>query len=124
MSMDNDENTYRALQGCWESHEYLNKDRAPNLDSLSQKFEVSPRQSSGHCLYEEGDEFTDRILRDLKGYRYTEEVIDMPAMKLSRQEVFALLVARSSIEQYRGSAFEDPLKSFFRKLLSPWPRGP
>ena len=42
----------------------------------------------------------------------------MPAMKLSRQEIFALLVARSSIEQYQGSAFEDPLKSFFKKLLS------
>ena len=43
MSMDKDENTYRALQRMLGIHEYLNKDRAPNLDSLSQKFEVSTK---------------------------------------------------------------------------------
>ena len=46
----------------------------------------------------------DKYSRDFGGYRYTEEVIDMPAMKLSRQEIFALLVAQSSIEQYSGGA--------------------
>ena len=119
MSMDNDENTYRALQRMLGIHEYLNKDRAPNLDSLSQKFEVSTKTIQRDIAFmKKGMNLPIEYSRDLKGYRYTEEVIDMPAMKLSRQEVFALLVARSSIEQYQGSAFEDPLKSFFRKLLS------
>lgn len=119
MSMNNDENTYRALQRMLGIHEYLNKDRAPNLDSLSQKFEVSTKTIQRDIAFmKKGMNLPIEYSRDLKGYRYTEEVIDMPAMKLSRQEVFALLVARSSIEQYQGSAFEDPLKSFFRKLLS------
>ena len=48
-----------------------------------------------------------------EGYRYTEEVtIDMPAMKLSRQEVSVLLVARSSIEQHQGSAYRGPIEKF------------
>jgi len=119
MNFDAEENTYKALHRMLGIHEYLNKDRGPTLLSLSKKYGVSTKTIQRDIAFmKKGMNLPIEYSRDLKGYRYTEEVIDMPAMKLSRQEVFALLVARSSIEQYQGSAFEDPLKSFFNKLLS------
>jgi predicted DNA-binding transcriptional regulator YafY len=119
MNFDAEENTYKALHRMLGIHEYLNKDRGPTLLSLSEKYGVSTKTIQRDIAFmKKGMNLPIEYSRELKGYRYTEEVIDMPAMKLSRQEVFALLVARSSIEQYQGSAFEDPLKSFFTKLLA------
>ena len=117
--MEIEETTYKALHRMLGIHEYLNKERAPGLDSLARKFAVSTKTIQRDIAFMKKEmNLPVEYSRELKGYRYTEEVIDMPAMKLSRQEVFALLVARSSIEQYQGSAFEDPLKSFFTKLLA------
>ena len=62
MSMDNDENTYRALQRMLGIHEYLNKDRAPNLDVFAKVRGVDQDDPVRHCFYGEGHEFTDRIL--------------------------------------------------------------
>jgi hypothetical protein len=117
--METEETTYKALHRMLGIHEYLNSERAPGLESLARKFSVSTKTIQRDIAFMKKEmNLPVEYSRELKGYRYTEEVIDMPAMKLSRQEVFALLVARSSIEQYQGSAFEDPLKSFFTKLLA------
>lgn len=117
--MDTEETTYKALHRMLGIHEYLNKERAPGLPSLSKRFGVSTKTIQRDIAFMKKDmNLPIEYSREYKGYRYTEAVIDMPAMKLSRQEVFALLVARSSIEQYQGSAFEDPLVSFFKKLLA------
>ena len=116
--MDTEETTYKALHRMLGIHEYLNKERAPGLPSLSKRFGVSTKTIQRDIAFMKKDmNLPIEYSREYKGYRYTEAVIDMPAMKLSRQEVFALLVARSSIEQYQGSAFEDPLVSFLKKLI-------
>ena len=118
MSEEN-ESTYKVLHRILGIHEYLNKERVPTLSILAQKFGVSTKTIQRDVSFMKKElNLPIRYSRDFGGYRYVEEVIDMPAMKLSREEIFALLVARSSIEQYQGSAFEDPLKSFFKKLLS------
>lgn len=118
--MDNDgESTYKVLNRILRIHEYLNKQRAPNLSLLADKFLVSTKTIQRDISFMKKEmNLPISYSREYGGYRYTEEVIDMPAMKLSRQEIFALLVAQSSIEQYQGSAFADPLKSFFTKLIS------
>lgn len=117
MSEEN-ESTYKVLHRILGIHEYLNKERVPTLSMLAKKFGVSTKTIQRDLSFMKRElNLPIRFSRDFGGYRYTEEVIDMPVMKLSRQEIFALLVARSSIEQYQGSAFEDPLKSFFKKLL-------
>ena len=117
--MDNDgESTYKVLNRILGIHEYLNKQRAPNLSLLADKFLVSTKTIQRDISFMKKEmNLPITYSREYGGYRYTEEVIDMPVMKLSRQELFALLIARSSIEQYQGSAFENPLKSFFKKLL-------
>ena len=118
MSEEN-ESTYKVLHRILEIHEYLNKERVPTLSMLAKKFGVSTKTIQRDVSFMKKElNLPIRFSRDFGGYRYVEEVIDMPAMKLSREEIFALLVARSSIEQYQGSAFEDPLRSFFKKLLS------
>ena len=112
------ESTYKVLHRILGIHEYLSKQRYPSLSVLAERFGVSTKIIQRDVSFMKKEmNLPIRNYRDLGGYGYTEEVIDMPAMKLSRQEIFALLVARSSIEQYQGNAFEDPLKSFFKKLL-------
>ena len=99
-------------------HEYLIKDRYPNLSLLADKFNVSGKTIQRDIAFlKEIHNLPIEYDKDYRGYRYTEEVLDMPIMKLTRQEVFALLLARKSIEQYQGTAFENPLRSFFRKTL-------
>jgi hypothetical protein len=99
-------------------HEYLIKDRYPNLSLLADKFNVSGKTIQRDIGFlKEIHNLPIEYDKDYRGYRYTEEVLDMPIMKLTRQEVFALLLARKSIEQYQGTAFENPLRSFFRKTL-------
>ncbi len=117
--MDNDgESTYKVLSRILRIHEYLNKQRAPNLSLLADKFLVSTKTIQRDISFMKKEmNLPITYSREYGGYIYTEEVIDMPAMKLSRQELFALLIARSSIEQYQGSAYENPLKSFYKKLL-------
>ena len=112
------ETTYSALRRMMGIHEYLHNNRFPTLGSLSKRFEVSTKTIQRDVAFmKERLNLPIEYDTDYRGYRYVEEVIDMPAMKLTRQEVFALLLAQKSIEQYQGTAFENPLKSFFRKLL-------
>ena len=109
------ESTYKVLNRILGIHEYLNKQRAPSLLLLADKFLVSTKTIQRDISFMKKEmNLPITYSREYGGYRYTEEVIDMPVMKLSRQELFALLIARSSIEQYQGSAFENPLKNFLK----------
>ena len=111
------ESTYKVLHRILGIHEYLSKQRYPSLKLLSEKFSVSTKTIQRDISFMKKEmNLPIKNYRDLGGYAYTEEVIDMPAMKLSKEELFALLVAQSSIEQYQGNAFVNPL-SFFKKLL-------
>jgi len=52
----------------------------------------------------------------LAGYEYYEAVIDFPAVKITEEEIFAFLVARNSIEKYRGTSVRDPLARLYDKF--------
>ena len=52
----------------------------------------------------------------LGGYEYYEAVIDFPAVKITEEEIFAFLVARNSIEKYRGTSVRDPLARLYDKF--------
>ena len=54
----------------------------------------------------------------LGGYEYYEGVIDFPAVKLNEEEIFAFLITRNSIEKYKGTSVEDPLKKLYDKFAS------
>ena len=50
------------------------------------------------------------------GFYYTEEVASFPSIEVSEGEVAALFVAQKALGQYRGTPFERPLRSAFRKI--------
>jgi proteasome accessory factor B len=56
-----------------------------------------------------------------RGYRYTEEVSGFPTLQITEGELFALLVAERALQQYRGTNFERPLASAFKKLAASLP---
>ena len=50
------------------------------------------------------------------GFYYTEPVTAFPNIEVSEGEITALLVAQKALAQYKGTPFEGPLHSAFRKL--------
>jgi proteasome accessory factor B len=50
------------------------------------------------------------------GYRLTEETWKLPAVELSKKEVFAFSVARRILAPFRGTPLEMDLESVFRKI--------
>lgn len=50
------------------------------------------------------------------GYFYSERVDKFPAVAVTEQEIFALLVAEKAIAQYQGTPFQKPLRMAFQKL--------
>src|SRR6185436_14539340 len=56
------------------------------------------------------------------GFYYTQEVGgSFPSIQITEGELFALLVAEKALQQYRGTTFEKPLLSAFRKVASSLP---
>jgi len=55
------------------------------------------------------------------GYHYTEPVSSFPTMQITEGELFALLVAEKALQQYRGTNFEKPLLSAFKKMSASLP---
>jgi proteasome accessory factor B len=55
------------------------------------------------------------------GYYYTEPVSSFPTLQITEGELFALLVAEKALQQYRGTNFEKPLLSAFKKMASSLP---
>jgi proteasome accessory factor B len=50
------------------------------------------------------------------GFYYTEAVTGFPTVEVSEGEITALLVAQKALAQYKGTPFERPLHTAFRKL--------
>ncbi len=55
------------------------------------------------------------------GYYYAGEVTGFPGLQITEGELFALLVAEKALQQYRGTPFEQPLLSAFRKMSQALP---
>jgi proteasome accessory factor B len=55
------------------------------------------------------------------GYFYAEEVSSFPTLQITEGELFALLVAEKALQQYRGTPFEKPLLSAFKKMAASLP---
>ena len=49
------------------------------------------------------------------GYYFTRPVERFPEVPVTEKELFALCVAQKSIEQYHGTAFQQPLELAFQK---------
>jgi predicted DNA-binding transcriptional regulator YafY len=103
-------------------HQALQSGRHPNASILAAELEVSPKS-----IHRDLEFMRDRLELPLaydharNGYHYTEEVGNFPTLQITEGELFALLVAEKALQQYRGTTFERPLVSAFKKMAAALP---
>src|SRR5438105_4326482 len=103
-------------------HHALQSGKYPNASLLAREMEVSPKS-----IHRDMEFMRDRM--DLpveyddskKGYFYNGTVGAFPTLQITEGELFALLVAEKALQQYRGTSFEKPLISAFKKMAASLP---
>jgi proteasome accessory factor B len=50
------------------------------------------------------------------GYYFTRPMTELPLFQLTESELVSIFVAQKALEAYKGTAFEQPLRSAFQKL--------
>ena len=105
------------LQRMMRLHAALKSHHLPNCRTIARELEVSPK-----TIQRDIDFMRDRlglpIDYDAKrfGFYYTEAVTGFPSIEVSEGEITALFVAQKALAQYKGTPFEKPLRSAFRKI--------
>ncbi|HZM02957.1 MAG TPA: WYL domain-containing protein [Candidatus Saccharimonadales bacterium] len=103
-------------------HQAIHAKSYPNAVTLARELEVSTKS-----IHRDFEFMRDRLQlpleydNDHKGYYYTEEVTNFPTLQITEGELFALLVAEKALQQYRGTPFERPLISAFKKMAAALP---
>jgi predicted DNA-binding transcriptional regulator YafY len=103
-------------------HQAIQTGKFPNAAKLSKDLEVSAKSIQRDLEF-----MRDRLQLPLdydffhKGFYYTEPVSAFPTLQITEGELFALLVAEKSLQQYRGTHFEKPLISAFKKMSASLP---
>jgi predicted DNA-binding transcriptional regulator YafY len=110
------------LERMMRIHGEIQAGQYPNASTLARTMEVSTK-----TIHRDLDFMRDRMDLPLEydgskfGFFYYEEVSAFPTMQISEGELVALLIAEKALEQYRGTNFEKPLLSAFRKIESSLP---
>lgn len=100
-------------------HELIAAGKFPNCTTLADVFEVSYK-----TVQRDIDFMRDQMMLPIDysstqhGFHYTKPVGSFPSVNITQGEVVALLVAQKALEQYRGTAFEKPLRTAFGKMTS------
>ncbi len=103
-------------------HQAVQSGRYPNATRLSVDLEVSAKS-----IYRDIEFMRDRLELPIEfdgarnGFHYTQQVGGFPTLQITEGELFALLVAEKALQQYRGTTFEKPLVSAFRKMAASLP---
>src|SRR5437762_5730190 len=103
-------------------HQAIQAGKYPNATALAGELEVSTKS-----IYRDIDFMRDRLELPIdfdavrNGFHYTQEVGSFPTLQITEGELFALLVAEKAMKQYRGTTFEKPLVSAFRKMAAALP---
>ena len=103
-------------------HQAIQSGSFPNATRLAVELEVSTKS-----IHRDLEFMRDRLELPLEydgrryGYRYTQEVSSFPTLQITEGELFALLVAEKALQQYRGTNFEKPLMSAFKKMAAALP---
>jgi predicted DNA-binding transcriptional regulator YafY len=103
-------------------HQAIQAGGFPNASTLARELEVTSK-----TVHRDIDFMRDRLGLPIEydgsrfGYRYTEDVSAFPTFQITEGELFALLVAEKALQQYRGTSFEKPLVSAFKKMASSLP---
>ena len=103
-------------------HQAIQSGQFPHAPRLAAELEVSSKSIQRDLEF-----MRDRLGLPLEfnrarnGYHYTEEVSGFPTLQITEGELFALLVAEKALQQYRGTTFEKPLVSAFKKMSASLP---
>jgi proteasome accessory factor B len=103
-------------------HQAISAGKYPNATRLAAELEVTIK-----TVHRDIEFMRDRMQLPLEydrqryGYYYTEKVSSFPTLQITEGELFALLVAEKALQQYRGTNFEKPLVSAFRKMADSLP---
>ena len=57
------------------------------------------------------------------GYYFAKPITDLPLFQLTEAELVSVFVAQKALEAYKGTAFEQPLRTAFQKLQAATGRG-
>lgn len=110
------------LERMMRIHQAIQSGKFPNATSLAGELEVSTKSIHRDLEFMKYRLDLPLEFNRLKnGYFYTEEVNAFPTLQITEGELFALLVAEKALQQYRGTAFEKPLVSAFRKMAASLP---
>src|SRR5437762_12358233 len=114
----NNENFSRTpLERMMRLHATLKARRFPNCQKIAAELEVSAK-----TIQRDIDFMRDRLGLPIDyhpqefGFYYTEAVTGFPSIEVSEGEITALFVAQKALAQYKGTPFEKPLRSAFRKI--------
>ena len=100
-------------------HDLIGQNSHPNCTSMAVEFEVSCKTVMRDIEFMRDQMSLPISYSPLhRGFCYTKPVSAFPRMTMTEGEIVALLVAQKSLEQYKGTAFEKPLKSAFQKMSS------
>ena len=103
-------------------HQALQSGKYPNATTLAGELEVSTKS-----IHRDIEFMRDRLELPIEfnarrnGYHYTQEVSGFPTLQITEGVLFALLVAEKALQQYRGTTFEKPLLSAFKKMAAALP---
>ncbi|MDA1276349.1 MAG: WYL domain-containing protein [Verrucomicrobia bacterium] len=103
-------------------HKRIQSREYPNASTLARELEVSTKS-----IQRDVEFMRDRLDLPLEydgsrfGYFYSEEVESFPTVQITEGELVALLVAEKALQQYRGTSFEKPLVSAFKKMSASLP---
>lgn len=93
------------------------KERFPNASKLAEHFELSIKSAQRTI-----DHFRDRLLAPLeyassrKGYFYTDPTFQLPVIRISEEELLALLISRKLITEASAGSLADELGSVSKRL--------
>ena len=103
-------------------HQFIQAGNYPNASRLAIELEVSTKS-----IHRDLEFMRDRLGLPLEydarrfGYFYSQKVSAFPTLQITEGELFALLVAEKALQQYRGTSFEKPLLSAFKKMANSLP---
>jgi predicted DNA-binding transcriptional regulator YafY len=98
-------------------HERLKAGRYPNCRKLADELEVSSK-----TVQRDIDFMRYRLGLPIEydqlhfGFYYTEPVANFPNIEISEGELIALYIGQKALAQYKGTSFEAPLSTAFRKI--------
>jgi proteasome accessory factor B len=117
MGKNNEHFSRPPLERMMRLHAALNAKKFPNCQEIATELEVSAK-----TIQRDIDFMRYRLGLPIDyhpqefGFFYTEPVTGFPNIEVSEGEITALLVAQKALAQYKGTPFEQPLHSAFRKL--------